>query len=216
MIRAIVFDFDGVIAESVSVKTEAFAEIYRPYGKGVVNDVVTHHLANGGVSRFDKFRIYHRDFLGVELKEKQLLKLTTRFSDLVLEKVIKAPYVPGAIEFIRDNYKKYGFFISSGTPENEMKEIVRKREIENYFVEVHGAPESKSEHVRKILKKHNYSNSEIVFIGDAMTDLEAASKNRTHFIARIDPSNTSLRSAEYQMETLLDLRDQLMKIEGQS
>ena len=49
-IQAILFDFDGVIADSVHVKTEAFAKIYEPYGKEVVNRVVTHHIANGGVS----------------------------------------------------------------------------------------------------------------------------------------------------------------------
>ena len=55
MIKAIIFDFDGVIAESVNVKTEAFASLYEPYGKDVVNKVEQHHLANGGVSRFEKF-----------------------------------------------------------------------------------------------------------------------------------------------------------------
>ena len=31
-----VFDFDGVIADSVEVKTEAFSEIYRSYGDEIV------------------------------------------------------------------------------------------------------------------------------------------------------------------------------------
>ena len=216
MLKAIIFDFDGVIAESVSVKTEAFAEIYRPYGKEVVNKVVTHHLANGGVSRFEKFRIYHGDYLGVQLDKGQLVELAERFSDLVLNKVILAPYVPGAFEFIRDNFRKYGFFISSGTPQPEMKEIVRRRGIEDYFFEVHGAPESKSKHVRKILKKHNYTNYEAVFIGDAMTDCEAANENRIHFIARIAHPHGPLHYTKYQIETLLELGDELMKIEGQS
>ena len=61
------FDFDGVIAESVNVKTEAFSILYQPYGKDVVKKVVKHHLTNGGVSRFEKFKIYHKEFLNIEL-----------------------------------------------------------------------------------------------------------------------------------------------------
>ena len=58
-IKAIIFDYDGVIAESVNVKTEAFAEMYKPYGESILKKVVSHHEANGGISRFEKFRIYH-------------------------------------------------------------------------------------------------------------------------------------------------------------
>ena len=30
--EAIVFDFDGVLVESVDIRTRAFVELYRPYG----------------------------------------------------------------------------------------------------------------------------------------------------------------------------------------
>jgi len=65
MIKAIIFDFDGVIVESVQVKTDAFAEIYNPFGKEIVQKVVKHHKANGGISRFEKFELYHRNFLAL-------------------------------------------------------------------------------------------------------------------------------------------------------
>ena len=39
MLKGIIFDFDGVIAESVEVKTDAFANLYQPYGDNVVNKV---------------------------------------------------------------------------------------------------------------------------------------------------------------------------------
>ena len=71
MIKVIIFDFDGVLVESVNIKTEAFAEIYRPYGKLIERKVVNHHLANGGVSRYEKFVLYHNKFLGLKICEKQ-------------------------------------------------------------------------------------------------------------------------------------------------
>ena len=61
---AVVFDFDGVLVESVDVKTDAFAALYRPYGSDIVEKVVAWHMAHGGVMRFEKFRHFHRVFLG--------------------------------------------------------------------------------------------------------------------------------------------------------
>ena len=62
MIKGIIFDFDGVIVESVNIKTIAFKKIYKKYGNEIVNKVVDHHLSNGGMSRFEKFNYYHKNF----------------------------------------------------------------------------------------------------------------------------------------------------------
>ena len=58
MVKCIIFDYDGVISESVNVKTQAFAKIYECFGSDVVEQVVKHHLANGGVSRYNKIKLY--------------------------------------------------------------------------------------------------------------------------------------------------------------
>ena len=63
MVKGIIFDFDGVIVDSVEIKGEAFREIYTTYGKEISDKVIEHHELNGGVSRFDKFRFYHNNFL---------------------------------------------------------------------------------------------------------------------------------------------------------
>ena len=117
---SIIFDFDGVIAESVNVKTEAFSKMYAKYGSDITEKVVEHHLSHGGISRFEKFKFYHKEYFGIELTNQQHQKLANQFSELVVQKVIAAPYVPGALEFIQNNYKYYDLFISSGTPEDEI------------------------------------------------------------------------------------------------
>ena len=48
------WDFDGVIKESVSVKTDAFEELFKPYGDIVRKKVKNHHIENAGMSRFNK------------------------------------------------------------------------------------------------------------------------------------------------------------------
>ena len=44
MLRTIIFDFDGVLAESVEVKTKAYALIFQEEGKEVVRQIVDFHL----------------------------------------------------------------------------------------------------------------------------------------------------------------------------
>jgi beta-phosphoglucomutase-like phosphatase (HAD superfamily) len=145
MIKAIFFDFDGVIAESVNVKTEAFAQLFEEYGSETVAKVVKHHLAHGGVSRFDKIRYYHEEYLGNSIDEQELSEWCRRFSDLVLEKVVSSPYVPGVVELLRNCHKKYSCFIVSGTPQEEMEHIVSRRGLRNFFAEIHGSPRTKIE-----------------------------------------------------------------------
>jgi len=207
LIKAIIFDFDGVIAESVNVKTEAFASLYEPYGKQIVKKVVQHHLANGGVSRFEKFKIYHKDLLNIELNDQNLQELSNQFSDLVVDKVIKAPYVPGALEFIKINHKKYDLYISSATPSVEIVQIVKQRKIFDYFKGVNGSPISKNKHIKKIIKSNNYKKTEVIFIGDSTSDRDAANENNIKFIARINNGESPLKNEINKIVDLVDLEN---------
>ena len=42
----IFFDFDGVIAESVDIKTQAFHQMYKIYGEDIAQKVAHHHIQN--------------------------------------------------------------------------------------------------------------------------------------------------------------------------
>ena len=101
MLKGIIFDFDGVIAESVQVKTDAFATLYEQYGKQIVTKVIEHHEANGGMSRFEKIRFYHDSYLKKKIGKEEIEKLANQFSKLVVKKVIESPYVLGALEYIQ-------------------------------------------------------------------------------------------------------------------
>jgi len=182
MLKGIIFDFDGVIAESVQVKTDSFASLYKQYGKNIVKKVIEHHEANGGMSRFEKIKLYHESFINKTITDEQIMGLASQFSELVVDKVIAAPYVSGVLEYIEKCYKKYKLFISTGTPTNEMHQILNGRGIAKYFIEVHGSPEKKSAHISKIMSKYNYNPDELIFYGDANTDIDASEQARVPFV----------------------------------
>ena len=182
MLKGIIFDFDGVIAESVQVKTDAFGNLYRPYGDNVVKKVIEHHEANGGMSRFEKIKLYHEQFLNKTITNEEIKKLANQFSELVVKKIIDSPFVPGVLEYVQMCNKKYTLFISSGTPTEEMNQILDGRGISQYFTEVYGSPEKKDVHIAKIMSKYNYLPEELMFYGDANTDIDAAEKSNIPFV----------------------------------
>jgi hypothetical protein len=44
------FDFDGVLVDSTATKTNAYREIFKPYGPEIVEKIVAHHQRHGGIS----------------------------------------------------------------------------------------------------------------------------------------------------------------------
>ena len=189
MIKNIFFDFDGVLAESVNVKTQAFRNLYLEFGDEVADKVVEHHLLNGGISRFEKIKTYHKDLLNINLDEKGIMEWADKFSDLVLKGVIEAEEVTGS-QFFLDNFSKdYNCWVITGTPTEEIKIILKERNWNLYFEEAYGSPEKKSHWTEYLIEKHNLKREETVFIGDASADYEAAQFSKLHFILRRTDEN---------------------------
>lgn len=196
MIKTIIFDFDGVLVESFDIKTIAFARLFEVEGDNVVRRVVEYHRAHGGVSRYEKFRYYYRELLKRELTEERFQELCSRFSELVLQEVVKSPYVLGAKEFLDTHASRIPCFVTSATPEQELLAIIRQRGMEHYFRGIYGAPKSKSDAVEEILVQENIEPLEALYVGDAFADYDAAVKNQIHFVARCDPNNRVLDTVE--------------------
>jgi phosphoglycolate phosphatase-like HAD superfamily hydrolase len=189
-VRIIILDFDGVILESVSVKTEAFRRLFS-FAPEHVDEITRFHLENGGMSRYDKFRYIYRNILRENLSNKKFGRLSEQFALLVKDAVIRIPFVSGAEAFLRQFYRKAPLYIVSATPQEELEEIVRKRGLSKYFSGIFGSPVPKTEHLTAIVTNIGADPKSVVFIGDAMNDCKAAEKAGVRFIGRIPPDNAN-------------------------
>jgi len=193
MWQAVFFDCDGVILDSVNVKTKAFAKMFSVYGPEVAAAAVKYHLENGGVSRYDKFRYYYENLLHQPITEEQAIKLGEEFSCLVVDDVVASPYMPGALETL-DQLKRKGvpLYLVSGTPQEEIAQIAEKKGFAGYFDEIWGSPAKKWDIVADILARKGHDSLKCVFLGDAMSDYEAAQKNNMRFIGIVPPGKESV------------------------
>ena len=208
----IILDFDGVILESVDVKTRAFRELFSFTPKHV-DEIVKFHVQNGGMSRFDKFRYFYKNILKEPLSDEQYDFLCNRFSELVFDGVLKSTFVLGAERFLKHFSTKTSLFVASATPESELTEIVRQRGLLDYFKVIYGAPRTKQECIEEILINMNCPKENAIFVGDAVNDYKAAKKAGVRFVGRVKSDDTNifkeLNGVEIVVSDLDELRSYL-------
>jgi phosphoglycolate phosphatase-like HAD superfamily hydrolase len=152
-----------------------------------VEAIVEYHEANAGVSRFLKFRHIHEHILGRPLGAEEEHALGERFSDLVVEEVIRCPFVPGALELLKAYGKECAMFVASGTPEGELHRLVEARNLTVFFRGVYGSPKGKADIIEEILAASATPRSSLLFVGDGRSDYEAAKAAGVAFVGRGRP-----------------------------
>jgi phosphoglycolate phosphatase-like HAD superfamily hydrolase len=190
--RVLFWDFDGVIKESVEIKTHAYVQLFESFGGEITDRVRAHHQCNGGLSRFSKIPIYLR-WAGLEPTEARLRAYCNRFAAAVCQRVLECDWVPGAREYLTANHIKQHFVLISATPQDELKGITDALGLSLLFREIHGAPESKGAVVRSVLQRESFTAGTALVIGDSAADYEAARAAGVDFLLRRTPLNQTLQ-----------------------
>jgi len=188
---AIFWDFDGVIKDSVEVKTQAYFQLFEPFGSVVAERVREHHEAHGGMSRFDKLPLYLQ-WVNQEPNQATVSEYCEQFSQLALQGVIDAPWVAGVERYLRSNIHQQTFVLVSATPQDELEHILNALNLTKCFAEVYGAPIRKQDAIGKTLLARGLDASDCLMIGDAQADLDAAVANQVPFLLRRHDSNTKV------------------------
>jgi phosphoglycolate phosphatase-like HAD superfamily hydrolase len=188
--KTIFWDFDGVIKDSVSVKTAAYGKLFSTENLEVNRRIERHHSENGGMSRFEKIPLY-LTWLGVKPTPKVVSEYCELFSSYVFQSVIDSPWVPGVENYLRLNRFNQSFFVVSGTPKNELDRIIENIDLKRCFEQVFGAPTEKAQAIKEVLALNRLNTSDCIMVGDAMLDYEAAEENNISFLLRQHESNVN-------------------------
>lgn len=182
MIKNILWDFDGVIIDSMAIREYGFREIFKNFDKQSVDKLIQYHNNNGGLSRFHKIEYFFSNILKQNITQNEILQYADKFTTIMRQELINPKHlIIETVKFIKNNYKNYNFHIVSGSENNELNYLCKKLNLSQYFISIHGSPTPKNNLVSTIITDYNYSLNETILIGDSINDYEAAKINNIDF-----------------------------------
>ena len=180
--KTILWDFDGVILDSMKIKGDGFVELFKDFDSKFIEVFEKFHYENGGVSRFDKIKYFYEEIILHKVSKDEILRLSDKFSSIMQTKLFdKSKLIKDSLLFISNNYQKYNFHIVSGAEHNELNDLCKYFNIDDFFKSIDGSPTKKTILIKKIIKKFRYNINDVILIGDAITDYNAARDNNIEF-----------------------------------
>ncbi|MFC1801280.1 HAD family hydrolase [Nanoarchaeota archaeon] len=166
MIKTIIFDFDGVIVDSVQVGFEANQKFCQKMGKKIFTDIndFKSKLSNHWPGVF----LDH----GISLETIRDTQVNT-FQDYTLEHQERIKLLENMESIIKELSQKYKLAIVSFNYQPLIESILKRHNLLDHFsyiVDGHKF-KSKSEGIKDCLNKFNIQNHEAIFIGDMVNDI---------------------------------------------
>ena len=163
MKKTILWDFDGVILDSMKVRNWGFEEIFKDFDQELIDKLLLFHENNGGLSRYIKIRYFYENLLNKSISKEKVDEYAERFSVLMKTELIKAKnLILDSLEFIIDNYEKYNFHIVSGSDQKELRFLCKELKISKYFISIHGSPMTKNQLVLNLIENLEYDKKKYV------------------------------------------------------
>ncbi len=184
--KNIILDFDGVILDA-NRQRKLNMKFVLDKNLDQELSILTHNYfsKNSGVSRNIK--------LGKFIKDKFVLnQVLKEYYELNLSTLPKCQLVKGVKEFIVKYHDSKKIFILTGADEDEVKILVKNKNLSDYIFYLGGGPKSKIQHLKELQLE-----GETVFFGDSRYDNFTASEYRFDFVFVSDYTKTKEENLEY-------------------
>lgn len=183
MLESIVFDFDGVIIDSMSVRDAGFIELFNGHPQELVDKLLEFHRNNGGLSRYVKIKYFFEQLLQTQISDEGVNQYAERFSSIMRMKLINPDLlIEDTLNFIKIAHTTYKLYIVSGSDEQELRYLCNGLTIDQYFKGIWGSPTPKSQIIEKLIKDGIIEPRSTILIGDSINDLDAATEHKITFV----------------------------------
>jgi len=162
--KIILFDFDGVIADSFDI---AF-ELNKQIDPKITTEEDFRNLFNGNISDWSKNTSYN---------EEEIKRINDDFFAKYIPQMKKVKMIPDMKEVIARLGKIYTLLIVSSTIISPIRDFLKRNKILSYFDDIVGSnfvDANKIERIKMVLKKYGVEAKDCVFITDTLGDIKEA------------------------------------------
>lgn len=208
MLKAILFDFDGVIVNSDKHSLYCFQKSFEHF-----------HLLKPSFADIMKYNghtvINMLKYLLPNADDEQLNQLHEEYKKVSDESFTMIELMPGVEEVISNIGVKYKLAIVSSRRTISLHKLLLHHELNNYFLIVVGREDVQNhkphpEGIEKALAAIEVKPSEAIFIGDAEQDVHAA-KNAGMPCVLIN-ENDNIHQAKYHIKSIAELPGLIKKL----
>ena len=175
----LLWDFDGVILDSMHIRDLGFERVLSDYPSEQVDALLKYHRSNGGLSRYVKFRYFFENIRNEDISEDEIMILAESFSKVMREMLTDPDnLIKDAVSFIESFSSTMEMHVVSGSDQEELRFLCKQLGLSSNFHSINGSPTPKIQLVANLIDGQNKT---FALIGDSMNDFEAADKNGIHF-----------------------------------
>ncbi len=163
--KIILFDFDGVIADSYSINFE-INKIIDP--KSITKEDFQ-NLFNGNIN--------DDGLKSLSYSQEEIKKINEDFFAKYTPQMEKVRIFPGMKEVVEELAKNYTLLIISSTIINPIRDFLKRNKILSYFDDIVGnnfADANKTERIKMVLKRYGVEAKDCIFITDTLGDMREA------------------------------------------
>lgn len=162
--KGIIFDVDGVLLDSNTLKENNIREAARPFASSErLNEFVSYFTGLNGVPREGKIAFYFGE--GTD----ETKAILSHYNQLNAESLSDVEVINGALETLRYFHGQFPIRAVSGGAQEEVRNTLKNKGLSSYFDQILGGPESKLKNVQRFASTRGH-----LFFGDSRHDHEVA------------------------------------------
>lgn len=165
--KALIFDFDGTLADSFETLLDIFEEVTKREQKLTIAEIAD--LRGKNLKEIIKY---------LKIKRWQIPRLLLKAKKQLSVRVEHIRLFPGVKQTLTELSRDNKIYILSTNSSDNIRLLLKKNKIDKYVAAVYGdiGLRSKSSALKKLINKEGLKRADCIYIGDEVRDIQAAKK----------------------------------------
>ena len=189
-----IFDFDGVIVDSMIAKGNSFANIFNA-NKNDKKKILKYHLINGSKSRIDKIKYIAEKILNLDniINKLFIKRKVNEFKKNYYENINSIKLIDGIDLFLKYIYNNNcKIYIVSAAPKFEISYFLKKFYLISFIHNVYDSKLTKLDSMNIIIKENNTIKEKCIYFGDSFSDWDLCYNLKIDFCSVLSNDKSGL------------------------